>query len=98
MTWIDHSHMRFRSNPKSVLQWRQWDDEYVVFNEAAGQTHVLDTLTACTLLCIEGGATELPALTSDVVTHTALSADSVTKALPFVLEQLSGAELIDIID
>lgn len=90
--------MRFRSNPASVLQWRQWDNEYVVFNEAAGQTHVLDTLTACALLCIEGGVTDLPALTADVVAHTALSADSVTEALQFVLEQLSGAALVDIID
>jgi PqqD family protein of HPr-rel-A system len=90
--------MRFRTNPASVLHWRQWDDEYVVFNEVAGQTHVLDTLTACALLCIESGATDLPALVSDVITHTELSADSVTKALPFVLEQLSQAALVDIID
>lgn len=97
MLQFDPSNLRFRINPAGVLHWRKWDDEYVVFNEAAGQTHVLDTLTACVLLCIEGGISDLPALTSDVVTYTALSADSVTEALPFVLEQLSGAALIDII-
>lgn len=90
--------MRFRTNPASVLQWRQWDDEYVVFNEAAGQTHVLDTLTACVLLFIESGVTDLLTLISDVATHTELSADSVTKAMPFVLDQLSQAALVDIID
>ena len=90
--------VHLRTNPASALHWRQWDDEFVVFNEAASQTHVLDTLTACTLLCIEGGASEFPRLVADVAAHTELSADSVTKAMPFILEQLSGAALVDIID
>jgi PqqD family protein of HPr-rel-A system len=36
----------WRIVPDAVLHWRMWDDEYVVFNSASGQTHLLDPVSA----------------------------------------------------
>jgi PqqD family protein of HPr-rel-A system len=45
------------------LQWRRWDDEYVVFNTASGHTHVLNGLAAKTLKQLQ----ESPSSTTDVL-------------------------------
>jgi PqqD family protein of HPr-rel-A system len=37
---------RFRLNPVVELHWVGWHDEYVVFDETSGQTHLLDSLRA----------------------------------------------------
>lgn len=39
-----------------VLHWRCWDNEWVVYNQGSGDTHLLDTFTACTLMALEEGA------------------------------------------
>ncbi|MET0081734.1 MAG: HPr-rel-A system PqqD family peptide chaperone [Sedimenticola sp.] len=35
------------------LIWHRWDDEYLVFNEGSGATHLLDTSTAGLLQTLE---------------------------------------------
>lgn len=42
--------------PAGGLRWRTWDDEAVVYNEASGSTHVLDSLAAEALRCLEEDA------------------------------------------
>ncbi|OIP18872.1 MAG: hypothetical protein COZ09_13990 [Comamonadaceae bacterium CG_4_10_14_3_um_filter_60_42] len=41
--------LRYRVRPVCRLQWACWNDEYVVFEEASGQTHQLDPLHAFVL-------------------------------------------------
>ena len=36
----------FRLRPVCRLHWACWNDEYVVFDEASGQTHQLDPIRA----------------------------------------------------
>mgnify|MGYP003387223223 CR=1 FL=1 len=87
-----------RLNSAGSLHWRTWGDEYVVYDECSSQTHVLDALTACALLCIDAQGIDESSLISEVSLHAGLSVDSVTQALPFILDQLSEAALVDIID
>ncbi len=37
---------RWRLNPACLFHWRHWDQEYILFNAASGQTHFLNTLGA----------------------------------------------------
>jgi PqqD family protein of HPr-rel-A system len=40
--------------PEDVgLLWRSWDEEVIVFNQASGQTHLLDALSAAALRELE---------------------------------------------
>ena len=45
----------WRVNPDLPLSWRQWQDEYVVFNPLTGNTHVLDAIAGEILLMVERG-------------------------------------------
>lgn len=89
--------MQVRLNPFGSLHWRLWGEEYVVYDEASSQTHVLDALTACTLLCIDAEGIEQSALIVEISQHAGADVDSVTQALPFMLDQLTVAALVDII-
>jgi PqqD family protein of HPr-rel-A system len=44
---------RWRVAAASDLHWRHWDDEFVVFNTASGQTHLLNPLGATALRLLE---------------------------------------------
>lgn len=78
----------------SPLHWRDWSNEYVIFDEFSGATHSLDLLTACTLLCIEDGATDLQTLIARVSEYTSLSDRQISDSLPSIFEQLTAASLI----
>jgi PqqD family protein of HPr-rel-A system len=80
----------------TTLHWRHWSNEYVVFDEFSGVTHLLDSLTACTLLCIEDGITDFDALVKRISELTSLTDLDVSEALSGVFEQLVAASLIKI--
>ena len=40
------SERRWRGVPASALEWRSWDDEFVVYNDLTGSTHRLDAVAA----------------------------------------------------
>lgn len=87
--------LRIGLNSAAALYWRHWDDEYVVFDEASGRTHLLDALTACVLLCVEDGAVNTEELVSQICEHMSLSSESVWAALPAILEQLTAVSLVE---
>ena len=74
----------YRSNSAPYLHWAAWNDEYVVFDEASGQTHQLDAVRAYilhlvsdrpqTLLDIVHALAELPAAPKDSITSAVVSA------------------------
>lgn len=43
----------WRLNPVCRLHWRHWDQDYVLFNAASGQTHVVNELGADVLRLLE---------------------------------------------
>ena len=85
-----------RLSPGVALHWRHWDHEFVVFDEGSGQTHQLDALTACALLCIEDGVADSDALAARLAEHASLDIESAVWALPSILKQLCGVDLIEL--
>ncbi|KQP20934.1 hypothetical protein [Pseudorhodoferax sp. Leaf265] len=53
-------------NELAVLHWRQWQDEWVIFDESSGQTLVADALMAASLMALEEGALSLTELEAQV--------------------------------
>ncbi len=45
--------MTWRLGTLVSLHWRNWDDEWVVFDSGSGQTHKVDHLAAAILTLIE---------------------------------------------
>ena len=85
-----------------VLHWRCWDNEWVVYNQGSGDTHLLDTFTACTLMALEeGAATPAQLLVQLDLSHgmgLAFPAEqprAVEAHLLAVLQQLAQAGLIE---
>jgi PqqD family protein of HPr-rel-A system len=84
-----------RLNDNVALHWHHWDREFVVFDEGSGRTHQLDALNACALLCIEDGCSDFDVLAARFAQHMSLDRASAMKALPPILDQLRGADLIE---
>ena len=74
----------YRSNSAPYLHWAVWNDEYVVFDEASGQTHQLDAVRAYILHLVSDGPqtlsnvvhalAELPRVPTESVTSAVISA------------------------
>ena len=45
--------LRWQLSPSGQLHWRQWDEEYLLFNAASGQTHFLNELGAGALQLLQ---------------------------------------------
>lgn len=86
--------MQLRLNQIGSLHWLQWNNDYVVFDVASGLTHHLDAPTARALMCVEEGATDMDLLV-EKWGASGSDADAVRAALPFILDQLTLANLID---
>lgn len=83
-----------RLNRASVLHWRQWDSEWVVFDVASGNTHQMDELIACTLLCLEDGALQDEALICEVAAATSSSEEVIRPAVQGAIAQLTRLGLV----
>ena len=86
----------WRVKPLCSLHWRQWSDEWVMFDEGSGDTHRLDALSAVALMCIEASPCDLAELTRQVAVETDLSRGEVLSgALASVVERFSALGLIE---
>ena len=75
--------IHYRSFSAPYLYWASWNDEYVVFDEASGQTHQLDAVRAYVLHLVSDrpqtvsevvqALSELPTLPKDSVTSAVVS-------------------------
>lgn len=78
------------------LHWRHWDDEYVVFNDGSGDTHLLGFVGAAILKELEARPAQLGDLSRrlaqvlDVPTGSSLPVD-----LPEVLERFAAQGLVE---
>ena len=45
----------WRLNPVCQLKWRSWGNEYILYNSASGQTHLLNELGASALNLLSAG-------------------------------------------
>lgn len=53
-------------NPLVQLHWRQWEDEWLVFERASGRTHQMNSLSAFVAMSLENGESSLDALVDQV--------------------------------
>jgi PqqD family protein of HPr-rel-A system len=78
------------------LLWRQWDGEYIVFNPASGDTHLLNTLAGQTLQCLERAPCTLATLTESVASELELDAnEELRQQLAKLLVQFETLSLIE---
>ena len=87
--------MLFQINPAVGLHWRHWDPDWIVFDEASGNTHQLDELTACALLCLEEGPLHAESLVTEVAAATRLPEEAINPALRGAMDQLTRLGLVD---
>ena len=87
--------MLVRLNPTVDLHWRHWDSDWVVFDVASGNTHQMDELTACALLCLEEGSLHDETLIAEVAAATSLPEEAIRPALQGAIGQLTRLGLVD---
>ena len=87
--------MLLRLNPAVDLYWRHWDSDWVVFDVASGDTHQIDELTACALLCLEEGPLDDEALVAEVAAATSLPEEAIQPVLHGAVRELTRLGLVD---
>lgn len=76
--------LRWQLLPGQLLSYRSWQDEYVLFNNLSGDTHLLGEAAIALLLDLRDGAIDADEIAGD--DHAA------TRAL---LAQLAGLGLVE---
>ncbi len=88
--------IRIQLCTQSSFIWASWGDEFVVFDEASGQTHLLDPVKAFVLDTLMNGPLDLasltPLLTDALVVPSEVNLQDVIAA---ALEQLDRSQLIE---
>jgi len=84
-------------NPKCVLHWVSWDDEYVVFDESSGQTHQLDSVRAFVLNFLGADAHSFEAILTELATVPVLAdVPQLLELLKTILNELSTHGLVEV--
>ena len=86
----------WRVQPLRSLHWRQFGDEWVLFDEGSGDTHRMDVLSAVVLMCLGDSPCDLAKLSEQVAAETDLPlGEELTRAVAAVVEKFAGLELIE---
>ncbi len=92
---VDTAQMAWRLNSLSVLHWRRWGEDWVVFDAASGMTHRLDTLGATTLLMLQEFDADIAQLENQLAEELQIDNRAALRPmLETVLRRLQGADLI----
>lgn len=88
--------MTWALNPASGLYWRCWDDEWVVFDQGSGQTHVMHPVQAATLMQFSAQPLSFEQLLDKVAADMAPHPPSdLASAVSLAIEQLVGLGLLE---
>lgn len=83
--------------PSSLL-WSSWGDEFVVFDEASGQTHLLDPIKAFVLDALMEGPLEVLRLTPLLSDALVVPAEiNLQVLIDAALEQLERSQLVEVV-
>lgn len=81
--------------PSSLL-WSSWGDEFVVFDEASGQTHLLDPIKAFVLDTVMDGPLDVLSLTPLLSEALVVPAEvDLNELIDAALEQLERSQLVE---
>lgn len=67
---------QWRLNRACRLHWRHWDEDYILFNAASGQTHVVNELGADVLRLLEKKSASAGELLEGLAASYGLAPDS----------------------
>lgn len=88
--------MTWALNPASGLHWRCWDDEWVVFDQGSGQTHLMHPIQAATLMQFGAQPLSFEQLLDKVAADMPTIATSdLASALSLAIDQLVGLGLLE---
>ena len=86
----------YRLNSVVDLHWAHWDDEYVVFDQASGQTHHLDPLRAFVVNALTEAPQDLTGLVSELASFPGLGdAADLGRTLSGLLNELVTTGLVE---
>ena len=89
--------IRWRPSRPQTLCWREWDDEFVVFNEDTGSTHHLNALGGEVMLALlrHPDGIGLDALVQDVGSRFETAGDiELAAEVEHTLSQLAALEIV----
>lgn len=87
---------RCRLAPDAKLLWRRWADEFVIYNDASGDTHLLEEVSGTLLQRIAEGPVDLDELRALAAATIGAAADEVDPAMiDRVVDELHGLGLVD---
>ncbi|MDP2370731.1 HPr-rel-A system PqqD family peptide chaperone [Rhodoferax sp.] len=88
--------MTWRLNPASDLHWRCWDNEWVLFDQGSGQTHLINPISAGTLMQFGAQSLSFQQLLDKVATDMSLTTGpELASAVSQAVEQLVGLGLLE---
>jgi len=83
----------------SGLQWRQWDEIFIVYQPTSAETHVFNQTTAMILRCLAMGPLEATAIKAKTETALGLRVgELVTGDFEFATTRLEELGLIECLD
>ncbi len=86
----------FHVNPAVRLHWRSWSDEYVIFDDASGQTHQMDPVRAFVLNSLAEQALPFTTLLQDLTAFPMLAeAPELKGTLGDILNELNALGLVE---
>ena len=84
----------WRALPGQALHHRAWDDEYVVFNNLSGDTHLLDAGAMHMLLAVAATPGDTASLAGRLAAALGLDEQEIQE-IPAMLEDLRALSLIE---
>lgn len=90
---------RYSLHSAANLHWAVWNDEYVVFDEASGQTHQLDAVRAYVLHLLSEGSQSFSKLAVALSQLSVFPAKPATNGvLSAVLGEFETSGLVEVIE
>ena len=80
--------------PGQALRYRAWNDEYVLYNNLSGDTHLIEASAMQVLLALQCAASDEATLTNTLHDSLQLDADEVLE-IPGLLADLHALNLIE---
>lgn len=78
------------------LSWRFWDDQFIVFNPASGDTHLLNPLAGEALQRLQQGPADVPELARHAASNLGLAPDELlSQEIETLLDELDELGLVE---
>lgn len=86
----------WRIYPDRQLQFRSWANEFVVYDDCSGDTHMLSPVGAMTLICLQQGPATVMELAGRVASSLEMNVDNeFIQAIELILTDFNRLELVE---